>query len=137
MWSTAEPIYRQTTASPARAHRTRMGRYRLQGNRCEACSRSFFPARLVCPECRSRALVEARFGPHGRVLLSGEDHTPLMGHAGRATRPFALVQLDGGPVVLSELVDVDFAAVEDGMPVELVLRKWRRESNGLYQYGYK
>lgn len=137
MWSQAEPIYRQATASPARGYRTRHARYRLVGTRCPACDRSFFPPRRVCPECRSRDLVEAQFGPTGTVVVSGEDHTPLMGHSGRATRPFALVALDQGPTVLAEIVDIDFDSIESGLAVELVLRKWRRESNGLYQYGYK
>jgi hypothetical protein len=67
----------------------------------------------------------------------GRDRTPLMGHDGRSSTPFALVELDDGPVVLAELVDVDSGEVDRGTPVEAVVRKWRRESNGLYQYGYK
>lgn len=137
MWADSEPIYRQATASPARTHRTRHSRYRLVGTRCDACDVGFFPPRIVCPHCRSRKLSEAAFAMTGSVVEFGEDHTPLMGHGGRSRRPFALIELDGGPVVLGELVDVDFDDVRAGAPVEAVLRKWRRESNGLYQYGYK
>jgi uncharacterized OB-fold protein len=112
-------------------------RYRLEGNRCDACALDFLPTRRVCPQCHSRTLATALFGPEGRVVVTGEDHTPLMGHTGRRTRPFALIQLDPGPVVIAEIVDAPFDEVTGGMRVELVLRKWRRESNGLYQYGYK
>jgi uncharacterized OB-fold protein len=137
MWADSEPIYRQATASPARTHRTRHSRYRLVGSRCDACNLDFFPPRLVCPQCRSRKLSDAPFAMFGVVVEFGEDHTPLMGHNGRSRRSFALIRLDDGPVVLGELVDIEFDEVRVGVGVEAVLRKWRRESNGLYQYGYK
>lgn len=137
MWADSEPIYRQATTSPARANRTRHSRYRLVGTRCDSCALAFFPPRQVCPQCRTRKLSESVLGPHGVVVGFGEDRTPLMGHEGRSERPFALVRLDGGPVVLGEIVDTKFGQIEQGMDVEAVVRKWRRESNGLYQYGYK
>lgn len=135
MWSPTEPIYRITTPSPAKSWRSRPGRYRLIGNRCEQCDLAFFPRRRVCPGCRSRALTETAMARHGRVVCAAEDHTPLIGHAGRSLRPFAIIALENGPSVLAELVEVD--DVSEGLEVELVLRKWRREASGPYQYGYK
>jgi uncharacterized protein len=137
MWAGSEPIYRQATVSPARARRTRHSRYRFVGARCHPCALDFFPPRNVCPQCRSRKLIETEYAMTGEVVEVSEDRTPMMGHSGRSARPFALVRLDNGPVVLAELVDVKFEDVAAGMQVEAVVRKWRRESNGLYQYGYK
>ncbi|UGY94135.1 Zn-ribbon domain-containing OB-fold protein [Streptomyces gobiensis] len=144
MWSPTEPRYRIATATPAKAWRSRSGRYRLTGNRCDPCELTFFPGRRVCPQCHSRALTETAMAPYGRVVSIAEDHTPLIGHTGRRSRPFAIVALENGPAVLTELVDVDVEGeghvdveVTEGMAVELVVRKWRREASGPYQYGYK
>lgn len=138
MWAPSDPIARNTTASAARGWRSRGGRYRLVGSACPACDQRFFPPRRICPDCHARDLPEAVLARTGTVTTVAEDHTPLVGHAGRSVRPFAIVALDDdGPSVLVELVDVVPAAVAPGLPVELVVRKWRRESNGLYQYGYK
>lgn len=143
MWSPTEPVYRIATPTPAKAWRSRNGRYRLVGNRCAPCALTFFPKRRVCPDCHSRDLSEMELAPFGRVVSAAEDHTPLVGHAGRAERPFAIVALENGPCVLTELVDLDAgndegsASPAEGMEVELVVRKWRREAFGPYQYGYK
>jgi scaffold protein (connect acetoacetyl-CoA thiolase and HMG-CoA synthase) len=135
MWAPSDPIPRITTASGARGWRARDGRYRLVGTVCAACGRCYFPPRRICPTCHARDLPERVLPKTGTVTCAAEDHTPLVGHGGRAVRPFAIVALDGGPSVLAELVDTE--AVTPGARVEAVVRKWRRESNGLYQYGYK
>jgi hypothetical protein len=137
MWSQSEPIYRTTTASPARAWRARAARYRLAGTRCDDCDLTFFPRRRVCPQCRTRDLVALEMPCTGTIVAAAEDHTPLIGHGGRSRRPFAIVQLEGGPAILTELVGIEPTELVPGVPVELVVRKWRREANGLYQYGYK
>ncbi|WP_151484408.1 Zn-ribbon domain-containing OB-fold protein [Streptomyces albicerus] len=147
MWSPTEPVYRIATPTPAKAWRSRDGRYRLVGNRCEDCVLPFFPKRRVCPQCHSRSLTETVLAPYGRVVSAAEDRTPLIGHVGRDSRPFAIVALEDGPCVLTELVDVDTGTdaggeggpttVTEGTEVELVVRKWRREASGPYQYGYK
>ncbi|MFF5986535.1 Zn-ribbon domain-containing OB-fold protein [Prauserella flavalba] len=135
MWAPSEPIPRINTASGARGWRNRHGRYRLVGTVCGACEAVHFPARRICPSCRSADLAEKPLSRTGKVVCAAEDHSPLVGHGGRPVRPFAIIELDNGPSVLAELVDV--RTVTPGQRVELVIRKWRRESNGLYEYGYK
>ncbi|NGO11579.1 transcriptional regulator [Streptomyces sp. HC44] len=141
MWSPTEPVYRIATPTTAKAWRSRDGRYRLAGNRCAGCALTFFPKRRVCPTCHSRTLTETVMAPYGRVVGTAEDQTPLIGHTGRGSRPFAIVALEDGPHILTELVDTDAeggpGAVTEGTEVELVVRKWRREAAGPYQYGYK
>jgi len=135
MWAPSDPIARLNTASGARGWRSRHGRYRLVGTVCLSCDAVHFPSRRVCPSCRSRDLAEKALSRTGKVVCAAEDRTPLAGHAGRPVSPFAIITLDDGPSVLAELVEVE--AVTPGLRVEMVIRKWRRESNGLYQYGYK
>ena len=137
MWAPSEPVPRINTASGARGWRSRHGRYRLVGSACEACGVSYFPRRSICPRCHARGLADQPLPRTGAVVCAAEDHTPLAGHGGRAVRPFAIIALDGGPSVLNELADTDPASVVPGLRVEMVIRKWRRENNGLYEYGYK
>jgi uncharacterized OB-fold protein len=61
------------------------------------------------------------------------------GYDANAPYTVALVKLDEGPMVTAQLTDVDNAAVEIGMPVEMVTRKMRDDGDerGLIVYGYK
>ena len=52
-------------------------------------------------------------------------------------KPLSVVQLDDGPHVVSDLVDCAVEELKEGLPVEVVVRKWRRETNGNYMYGFK
>lgn len=137
MWSSSESIYRIATHSTAKAWRTRLARYRLVGSHCPACDMDHFPPRSVCPECHNRNLEPKEFNKTGKVVCFAVDYSPLMGHGEEIPKPFAMVQLDSGPYLVSDIVDCDPKDLKEGMEVELVLRKWRRESNGNYMYGYK
>ncbi len=138
MWSGSEPIYRIATHSTAKAWRNRFARYRLVGTRCVACGMDHFPGRHVCPKCHSRDLAAREFPGTGRVVCTAVDHSPLMGHAEEVPKALAVIRLgEDGPCVIADLVDCDAGQAKEGLGVELVLRKWRRETNGNYMYGYK
>lgn len=137
MWSESESIYRIATHSTAKAWRNRLGRYRLVGTHCASCGRDDFPGRHVCPGCHSRDLEPKAFSRKGKVVCTAVDHSPLMGHGEDVPKPFAVVELDGGPCLISDIVECEPEDLKEGMRVELVLRKWRRETNGNYMYGYK
>ncbi|MCL4716460.1 MAG: OB-fold domain-containing protein [Hyphomonadaceae bacterium] len=137
MWAPSDPPYRQATATGARAWRGRLARYAMVGGHCGECQAYMFPPRRVCPNCRSQAISQRAFSGRGVLLVAAEDHSPLMGHGGRSKRPFGMVRLEEGPTIMAELVDVEFNAVTEGMPVEMVVRQWRREQSGMPQYGFK
>ena len=138
MWSHSEPIYRIAPHSTAKAWRNRLARYRLVGTLCGSCGMAHFPGRHVCPKCHDRDLESKAFPRTGRVVCTAIDHSPLMGHGEDVPKPLAVIKLGGeGPFVISDLVDCDLEQVKEGLEVELVLRKWRRETNGNYMYGYK
>lgn len=137
MWSQAEPVYRIATHSTAKAWRYRLGRYRLMGTHCPSCGMDHFPERYVCPKCHETELEAKEFSRTGHVVCRAVDYSPVMGHAEEIPKPFAVVKLDDGPSVTADIVDCSVEELRDGMPVEMVLRKWRRETNGCYMYGYK
>lgn len=136
MWSPSDPPYRQATATTARSWRGRFARYALVGTRCTQCQQYHFPPQRCCPECRSD-VEPSHFSGTGEIVCAAEDHSPLMGHAGRSRRPFAMIRLREGPVILAEIVEADFDEIPEGTAVEMVVRQWRREHSGRPQYGFK
>ena len=130
-------MQKTTLVGPARAWRSRHGRYGLVGGYCGACQAYSYPADRTCKKCGAAAVSPRAMSGAGHVICAAEDHTPLMGHGGRSTRPFAMIRLEEGPVVMAEIVDIDFDDIVPEMPVEMVVRKWRPEPTGLPLYGFK
>lgn len=137
-----EQIYRHSTYSSVKAWRERGGRYRLEGSRCELCGTSYFPRRISCLRCNGRSMAPHECAPRGTVVVVWPQVglVRLLGYADLPPRFVAIIRLDDGTHIESELVDVTEDEVNErgvGMPVRLVFRKLRRESNGNWCYGYK
>ncbi|TXL71887.1 Zn-ribbon domain-containing OB-fold protein [Vineibacter terrae] len=80
---------------------TAAGELRLQ--RCDDCSKAYFPPRPFCPACASRRV--SVFKSSGRARL----HSYVISHrnAPGFTAPYAiaLVELEEGPRMMSNIVD--------------------------------
>ncbi len=80
-----------------------VGELRLQ--RCESCEKAYFPPRPFCPLCSSPRVQV--FVASGKATLYSYaiHHRPVPGF----TPPFALavVQLEEGPRLMSNIVDVE------------------------------
>jgi uncharacterized OB-fold protein len=94
---------------------------RLVVQRCTACGRTRLPPAPVCPACRASGADWKQVSGRGEVYTYTIVHRPI---AAGQTLPFvvAVVALEdaGGVRLISNLVDVDPAAVAIGLPVELV-----------------
>jgi uncharacterized OB-fold protein len=135
-----EQIYRHTTASVLRHWRERYGRYRIMGTRCKDCGDLHFPRRTVCPKCNQRNLEPYEHPHTGKIATCYISDSPwgaLLGLGEQVPRVPAVVMLDNGVPILTEIIDADPTTVKPGMRVEMVLRKLRRESNSNWLYGYK
>jgi uncharacterized OB-fold protein len=91
---------------------------RLVGQRCVSCRRFRHPPRPMCPQCQSLDHQEVELSGHGIVYsysLLHHPRNPLFEYPVIA----ALVDLDEGIRVVSNLVDVDPGAVRIGMPVKV------------------
>lgn len=118
--------------------RLKQARYRLEGARCENCGELLFPARTICPECRSQDLTPYRFSGRGRVYSYSTVYQAPDGYAEYVPYTVALVRLDEGPLVTAQLTDIDPEDVYIDMPVEMVTRRLRQYGpDGLIVYGYK
>jgi uncharacterized OB-fold protein len=114
-------------------------RYGLVGSVCKHCNRHFFPGRVVCPECRRKGnMVEFKFSGKGKVYSFTVIRTPPEGFEIFAPYPMAIVDLEEGARVVSQIVDCAPEDVQIGMQVEACFRKIREENkSGLVLYGFK
>jgi uncharacterized OB-fold protein len=114
-------------------------RYGLVGSVCELCNRYFFPPRVLCPDCRRGGkMKEHKFSGKGKVYSFTVVRIPPEGFEIYAPYAMAIVELDEGARVVSQVVDCKPEEVKIGMPVEACFRKIREEnSSGLVLYGFK
>ncbi len=99
---------------------TRQGKLRLQ--RCSACTRHYFYPRPLCPHCMSRRVEWVDASGRGKVHTYVISMRP--GRSAPLPAPYviAIVELDEGPRMMSNLVDVEPTpeAIRCDMPVEVV-----------------
>ena len=90
----------------------------LMAQRCSECRATYHPPRPMCPRCRSFTLEPAQLS--GRATLHSwakPVHPPMpMFEPGYLV---ALVDLEEGPRMLSNLCEIDPAEVEVGMALEV------------------
>ena len=97
-------------------------RHELSLQRCRACGRRVFYPRAACPNCLSPDLEWRRVSGRGTL------HTFTIVHRGAKNFPLAapyvlaVVELEEGPRLMTNLVGVeaDPVRVRIGMPVEVV-----------------
>jgi uncharacterized OB-fold protein len=96
----------------------RVGALCLQ--RCGECSRLRYPISSVCPHCLSTELGWEQVSGRGEVYTFGV-FRHVYNDAWRERVPYAvaIVRLDEGPFVISDLVDVDPDDVHVGMAVRV------------------
>jgi uncharacterized OB-fold protein len=103
--------------------------HRLVVQRCAACGHLHMPPTPVCPECRNSESSWQQVSGRGEVYTYTIAHRPIAQGQPLPT-VIAVIALEdaGGVRLLSNLVDVDPAAISIGMPVEVV---WEDMSDDL------
>lgn len=114
-------------------------RYRLVGSKCEKCGKTFYPKRVICPKCRRGShMKEYVFTGKGRVHSYTVIRVPPEGFKEYVPYIIAIIKLDEGAKVISQVVDCGPEDVKIGMRVRSTFRKIRTEnSTGLVLYGSK
>jgi uncharacterized OB-fold protein len=94
---------------------------RLELRCCRACGLMFHYPRVLCPRCWSQDLGWHAVSGRGTVATFTVLHRAVH-PAWQARAPYvaALVDLEEGPRLLSNIVGADPAAVRVGLPVEVV-----------------
>jgi uncharacterized OB-fold protein len=126
------------SAAPAHWRRMRE-RYRLLGSKCETCGNTFFPPTKVCPKCRRRGkITPIEFSGRGKVFSYTIIHAAPKMFEDYTPSTVAIVQLNEGPKVLSQLVDCEPDEIRIGMDVEVCFRKlFEQDRGGIISYGFK
>jgi uncharacterized OB-fold protein len=113
-------------------------RYRLVGEMCAGCGKVLFPRSAVCPGCGSVDLEEVGLRGTGSVVTWTVVRNPPEGYEKYSPFVVALVELDDGVRLLSQVVDVEPDEVESGMRVEAAFRRVKEDgASGIIEYGYK
>ena len=121
MFKIDKPLPMPTEDSAAYWEGTRAGELRAQ--ECADCDHLRWPPAPVCPRCLSLAHAWVKLSGRGTVfswiVVHKSQHPAFWGD------PFnvAIVELEEGPRLHTNLIDVDLAAIRIGLPVEVVFEK--------------
>jgi uncharacterized protein len=116
-------------------------RYNMIGVRCGNCGRLFFPPRSVCPDCHRKSIgkmEKMRFRGEGEVYSYSVVHDAPAQF--EIIKPYvvALIKLDEGVMITSQVIDCEPSEVSIGMKVRSTLRKLGDDGpGGVIHYGYK
>jgi len=88
--------------------------HRLMLQHCSGCGFVRFPPRSSCPECWSEAFDWREHSGSGRVTSFVWYMKPLDPRFPEVPYNVSLVALDGGPVLVSNVVDVAFGGLRIG-----------------------
>ena len=112
--------------------------YRLVGSECAKCKAEFFPPVYRCRKCGSDDIKDAEMPKTGKILTYTVLHEPMPGFEAQAPFPLALVKLENGATVLTQIVDSPEESVVTGAKVRATLRRVRVDGDsGQIAYGYK
>ncbi len=112
--------------------------YRLMGNKCEKCGAEYFPPVYKCRKCGSEGLADKEMPKSGKIMTYTQLHEPLPGFEAQAPFFLAVVELENGARVLTQIVDSPDEEVKTGARVKATIRRMRvGGESGQILYGYK
>ena len=91
---------------------------KLLAQRCTQCSRLRFPAAVTCPNCLAAEAKWEALSGRGKVfsfIVFHRAYHPAW--EGKVPYVVAMIELDEGPIMMSNVVGVDPALVKVGVPV--------------------
>ena len=104
-------------------------RHQLLLPKCKACGQLHYFPRPFCPHCFSWDLEWVRCSGKGKLYSYVINHRPAPGFEEEAPYVIAVVELDEGPRMLSNLIDIEPTpeAVQVDMPVEILFQDVNEE----------
>jgi hypothetical protein len=93
----------------------------------------------MCPECRRKGQLEnIKFSGKGKIHTYSTIHTPTEEFKALSPYTVAIIELEEGAKITSQIVDCQKNDIQIGDDVELVFRKIKEEGDeGVISYGYK
>jgi len=100
----------------------------LIGSKCNICSLVTFPKLTVCPNCAKKDVMEEiQLDGEGTIDTYSVTYAALPGFKIPSIQ--AYINLNAGPRVWG-LIDCEEQDLEIGMKVELVIKKFKEDTNG-------
>jgi uncharacterized protein len=113
-------------------------RYRLEGAVCAGCQKRYFPPRRVCPACKGKAFLKVALAREGAIVTYTTIHVGPRGMAMETPYSVAIVELDDGVRLTSQVVDCAPEELSIGARVRAVFRRFGAEGHdGIIHYGHK
>jgi len=124
--------------NPARYWREIPQRYRLEAGKCTSCGEIYFPPRLICPKCKSRQFRPVRLADEGRIITYTVIRVGPSQFADQTPYAVAVVELEDGVRITSQIADCDFTQLAIGQKVRIEFRRLQKQGDaGILCYGYK
>jgi uncharacterized OB-fold protein len=95
-------------------------RHELMLMRCKNCGAWRLPSRPRCPDCWSTDTEWAKASGRGTLYSFGIMHQKFPGFADDVPYNYAVVELEEGPRIVTNIVDADAAALRVDMPLVAV-----------------
>ncbi len=96
----------------------------LEVPRCPVCRKLFFPPRPLCPFCLQEPIEWVKVSGKGKVYSYTVVHRASSpGFQREAPYVFAIVELQEGPRITSNVINCRPSAVRVGMPVQVVFQR--------------
>lgn len=112
--------------------------YRQVGSRCTKCGAEWFPPVHRCRKCGSDDIEDKVMPRTGKIVTYTRLHEPLPGFEAQAPFYLAVVKLENGPKVLTQIVDSPEESIRTGANVRSTVRRMRvNGDSGQIVYGYK
>ena len=112
--------------------------YRLVGTKCKDCGHEAFPPVYVCRSCGSERQEDKEMPKSGKIITYTRLHEPLPGFESQAPFYLAVVELDNGARVLTQVVDSPDESIKTGARVRATVRRAMvGGESGQIIYGYK
>jgi len=112
--------------------------YRLIGSKCVDCGDEFFPPVYRCKGCGSEHIKDKEMPKTGKIMTYTILHEPLPGFEAQTPLYLAVVKLDNGARILTQIVDSPEDSVKTGAKVRATIRRAMVDGDsGQIVYGFK
>ena len=112
-------------------------RYRYEAAVCDGCGTWHFPPRLICDKCQKREFTTKTMERTGKILTHTVIRVAPSQFTDQAPYAMAIVEMDDGPRITTQVVDYRDGQLEIGQKVRIEFRRISSDGEaGTIQSGY-
>ena len=103
-------------------------RHELRIQRCRSCGKAYFFPRPFCPHCSSKDVEWFTASGKGKLHTYVINHRPAHGFQDAGPYVIAIVELDEGPRMMTNIIGVE--AAPEHLPVDLAVEvTWEQQND--------